>query len=352
MTVRVLIVDDSALVREALDQALRSDPDIQVVGAAAHPYEAVEIMRQETVDVLTLDIEMPRMDGLTFLRKIMNQRPLPVVICSTLTDAGAAATIEALELGAVEVVTKPKVGTRAFFEEARIRLCDVVKAAAQVRPRRIHPRPRPPVPKPSAPLVRLDTSDKLICLGASTGGTEALRQLLSGLPVDTPPIAIVQHMPAGFTRAFAARLDAEMPFRVEEAQPGQALLRGTAVVAPGDRHLLVSRSGARLEVELRDGPLVSRHRPSVDVLFRSAARCVGSNVAAAILTGMGKDGARGMKDLREAGAATFAQDEATSVVWGMPGAAVELGGVQEVLSLELLAERLLGSTALARANSR
>lgn len=339
MTVRVMVVDDSALVRKAMSTALSSDPDIEVIAVASDPYAAVEAMRSGMPDVITLDIEMPRMDGLTFLRKIMEQHPLPVVICSTLAEKGTRATLEALELGAVDIITKPKLGTQSFFEESRILLCDVVKAAARVRPKR-RPSAARAAPIPSRPR-RLDTTEKIIVLGASTGGTDALRVVLEGLPRDAPGVAIVQHMPAGFTRAFAERLDGLIAPDVKEAEDGDALLRGRVLIAPGDRHLLVRRNGARYEVEVREGPLVSRHRPSVDVLFRSAARSAGVNVVAALLTGMGKDGARGLADLKGAGARTIAQDEATCVVFGMPGAAVALGAAEEILPLDRIAERLL-----------
>ena len=343
MTIKVLVVDDSALVRRALGEVLSSDPEIEVVGTAANPYEAVERMKSGLPDVITLDIEMPKMDGLTFLQKIMSQRPLPVVICSTLAEQGAQATMEALELGAVDVITKPKVGTRRFFQESRITVCDVVKGAAAVQ----SPAPRPapgarskPPPRTAGPK-RLQTTEKIIVLGASTGGTDALKIVLESLPRDAPGVAVVQHMPAGFTRAFAERLDASLEVDVREARDGDGLLRGRVLIAPGDRHLLVRRNGAVYEAELREGPLVSRHRPSVDVLFRSAAHAAGENVVAAILTGMGKDGARGMSDLQAAGARTVAQDEATCVVFGMPGSAIAAGGVQEILPLDAIGPRLL-----------
>lgn len=342
MTYKVLIVDDSAVVRTALSEVLGADPELEVIGTASNPYEAVEVMRGGMPDVITLDIEMPRMDGLTFLEKIMAQHPVPVVICSTLTERGSQETLRALEIGAVDIITKPKLGARAFFAEARVTLCDAVRAAAQVKklrpaPRTAAPRPATRAPRPS----RLRTTEKLIVLGASTGGTEALRVVLESLPQDAPAVAVVQHMPAGFTAAFAQRLDGLLPLEVREARDGDGLLRGRVLVAPGDRHLLVRRNGARYEAELREGPLVSRHRPSVDVLFRSAARAAGANVVAAILTGMGKDGARGIRDLAEAGAMTVAQDEATSVVFGMPGAAIAAGGVKEVLPLDAVGARLL-----------
>lgn len=338
--IKVLVVDDSALVRKSLSAALATDPEIQVIGTAQDPYAAVEVMSKSPPDVMTLDIEMPRMDGLTFLRKIMEQNPVPVVICSTLAEQGAQATLEALELGAVDIVCKPKMGTRAFFEEARITLCDVVKGAARARPKRLRASPKNPETA-NRPVRKLRTTEKIIVLGASTGGTEALRVVLEGMPRDAPAIAIVQHMPAGFTRAFAERLDGLLALKVREATTGASLVRGQVLIAPGDRHLLVRRNGARYEAELREGPLVSRHRPSVDVLFRSAARCAGENVVAALLTGMGKDGARGMGDLRTAGAYTLAQDEATCVVFGMPGAAVAHGAAAEVVPLGDIAGRLV-----------
>ncbi|MBE0617406.1 MAG: chemotaxis response regulator protein-glutamate methylesterase, partial [Proteobacteria bacterium] len=324
-TIRVLVVDDSALVRQTLTDILESDPEIEVMGSAPDPIVAAERMRQEVPDVITLDVEMPRMDGLTFLRKLMAQHPLPVVICSSLAESGAETTLRALEYGAVEIIQKPRLGTKQFLEESRVRICDAVKAAARAKVKRVAPR-RPVEAKLTADAIlpkaksqaMVQTTEKVVVVGASTGGTEALREFLEVLPADSPGIVIVQHMPEHFTKAFAQRLDGLCRVTVKEAEDGDTVLRGQALIAPGNRHTLLKRSGARYFVEVRDGPLVSRHRPSVDVLFRSAARYAGRNAVAAILTGMGDDGARGMAELREAGAHTLAQDEATCVVFGMP----------------------------------
>lgn len=342
--IKVLIVDDSALVRQALIELLSSDPGIEVIGAAGDPYAAVERMKEIVPDVITLDVEMPRMDGLTFLRKIMAQHPIPVIICSTLTEQGAETTLKALEYGAVEIIQKPKVGTRKFFEESRIRICDAVKAAASAKLRVYTPvtvRPKltadAVIPMSHQPKAMVKTTEKVVVVGASTGGTEALRILLEALPMDSPAIAVVQHMPENFTAAFSKRLDGICRITVREAQDGDTMLRGQALIAPGNRHMLLKRSGARYYVEIKDGPLVSRHRPSVDVLFRSAARYAGANAVGVIMTGMGDDGAKGMRELFDAGAHTVAQDEQTCVVFGMPNEAIKLGGVRKVMPLGSLA---------------
>lgn len=354
--VKVLIVDDSALVRQVLTDVLRSDPEIEVVGVAQDPYVAVEKMRTVAPDVLTLDIEMPRMDGLTFLEKLMKQHPLPVVICSTLAASGAESTLRALDLGAVDIITKPKVGTRQFFEESKIRICDAVKAAARARRSRVRaPRPSMVVEaKLSADVIlpratgraMAETTERIAVIGASTGGTEALRVLLEAFPEDAPGTVIVQHMPEKFTRAFADRLNTLCRVRVKEAADGDSVLRGHVLIAPGNKHTLLKRSGARYMVQVRDGPLVCRHRPSVDVLFRSAARYAGKNAVAALLTGMGDDGARGMSELHEAGAHTIAQDKGTCVVFGMPKEAIKRGGVDKVLPLQGIAAEIIRSTRL------
>lgn len=350
-TIKVLVVDDSALVRQTLADIVASDPDLELIGTAADPFAAAKRMESGVPDVMLLDVEMPRMDGLTFLRKIMTQHPLPVVICSSITAAGAEATIKAFEYGAVEVIQKPRLGTKAFFEESRIRICDVLKAAARARltrrtitttPLKVPPKLSAdavlPGPRSSAPM---QTTEKVMVLGASTGGTEALQIFLQALPADAPPVVIVQHMPEHFTGAFASRLNAICKVEVREAADGDALRRGLALVGPGNRHLLLKRNGSRYHVEVKDGPLVRRHRPSVDVLFRSAATYAGRNAVAAILTGMGDDGAAGMRELHDAGAYTIAQDEATCVVFGMPAEAIKAGGVDKVLPLESIAPFML-----------
>ncbi len=346
--IKVLVVDDSALVRQTLIELLSSDPGIEVVGAAGDPYAAVERMKEIVPDVITLDVEMPRMDGLTFLRKIMAQHPIPVIICSTLTEQGAETTLKALEYGAVEIIQKPKVGTKKFFEESRIRICDAVKAAASAKLRVYTPvtvRPKltadAVIPMSYQPKAMVKTTEKVVVVGASTGGTEALRILLEALPMDCPAIAVVQHMPENFTAAFSKRLDGICRITVREAQDGDTMLRGQALIAPGNRHMLLKRSGARYYVEIKDGPLVSRHRPSVDVLFRSAARYAGANTVGVIMTGMGDDGAKGMREMFDAGAHTVAQDEQTCIVFGMPNEAIKLGGVRKVMPLGNLAGEIL-----------
>ncbi len=347
--VRVLIVDDSAVVRQTLKEILCSDPEIEVVGLAGDPYVAADRIAEEAPDVMTLDIEMPRMDGLTFLKKIMSQHPIPVVICSSLADEGALSTIRALEYGAVEIITKPKLGTRQFLEDSRLMLCQTVKAAAAARLRRLSPM-HTVEPKLTADAVlqpaahaMVETTEKVVVVGASTGGTEALKILLEAFPEDSPGIVIVQHMPELFTRAFANRLDGLCAITVKEAETNDTVLRGRALIAPGNHHLLLKRSGARYFVEVKDGPLVCRHRPSVDVLFRSASRYAGPNAVGVILTGMGDDGARGMREMFEAGAYTIAQDEASCVVFGMPKEAIRMNGVKKVLPLDAIAAGVLSA---------
>lgn len=348
--VRVLIVDDSAVVRQTLAKVLGADPEIEVIATAGDPYAAAEKIEEQVPDVITLDVEMPRMDGVTFLRRIMSQHPIPVVICSSLAEAGTQTALEAIESGAVEIVTKPKLGVRQFLEESCTTLCDAVKAAARARLRPVSPR-RTVEPKLTADAVLAPatsamsrTTEKVVMIGASTGGTEALRTLLEALPADTPGIVIVQHMPELFTRAFAARLDGLCAITVKEAESGDTVLRGRALIAPGNHHLLLQRSGARYFVEIREGPLVCRHRPSVDVLFRSAARYAGPNAVGVILTGMGDDGARGMLEMHQTGATTIAQDEATCIVFGMPKEAIKLNGVDKVMPLETIAGAILNAS--------
>lgn len=347
--IRVLIVDDSAVVRQALTETLESDPQIKVMGAARDPFVAADMIAKEVPDVIVLDVEMPRMDGITFLHKIMTQHPIPVVICSTLTEKGAATTIKALEYGAVDIINKPKLGTKQFIEESRIRICDAVKAAARVLVKKIHPAGKPVekkltadaiLPPPSATAM-VQTTERVVVVGASTGGTEALRIFLESLPGDCSGIVIVQHMPEGFTCAFAERLNSICRIRVKEAEDGDAVLRGLALIAPGNHHTLLKRSGARYYVEIKEGPLVCRHRPSVDVLFRSTARYAGKNAIGVIMTGMGDDGARGMREMKDVGAYTIAQDEKSCVVFGMPKEAITMGGVEKVLPLEKIAPEVL-----------
>ncbi|HTQ54273.1 MAG TPA: chemotaxis response regulator protein-glutamate methylesterase [Bryobacteraceae bacterium] len=350
-TIKVLIVDDSALVRQTLSQILSLDPMLEVMATAADPFIAAERIAEQEPDVITLDIEMPRMDGLTFLRKIMTQHPIPVVICSSLAEEGAQSTLKALEYGAVEIITKPRLGSRQFLEEARVTICEAVKAAAGARVHTGGTRTVEPKLTADAILSRptsamLETTEKVVVVGASTGGTEALRAFLEVLPANAPGIVIVQHMPEMFTRAFAQRLDGLCRIEVKEAERNDTVLRGRALIAPGNHHLLLKRSGARYFVDIRDGPLVSRHRPSVDVLFRSAARYAGANAVGIIMTGMGDDGAAGMLEMKQAGAATIAQDEATSVVFGMPHEAILRGAVDRILALPQIAASMLSLVGL------
>ena len=349
--IKVLIIDDSALVRQTLCDILSSDPEIEVVGSAADPILAAERMKTVVPDVITLDVEMPRMDGLTFLQKLMSQHPIPVVMCSSLAESGSETALKALEYGAVDIITKPKMGTKQFIEESKVRICDAVKGAAAARlgpiralrtMKEVSPKYTADVimEKPNAKAMIL-TTEKVVVVGASTGGTEALKLFLEMLPEDTPGIVIVQHMPENFTAAFAKRLDSICRVTVKEAQDNDTVVRGRALIAPGNHHVLLKRSGARYYVEIKDGPLVSRHRPSVDVLFRSAARYAGKNAVGVIMTGMGDDGAHGMKEMFDAGAITIAQDEATCVVYGMPHEAVKLGGVNKVMPLQNIAHEVL-----------
>ena len=353
--IRVLVVDDSAAVRQAMTEVLSADPGIRVIGAAADPFAAARRMREEVPDVITLDIEMPRMDGITFLRKIMAQHPIPVVVCSSLVADRSETMLQALEAGAVEIVCKPEMGVGRFLHDSHERLRAVVKAAAGARlgkaraPQRIEGRLSADavLPPPGALTAMARTTERILAIGASTGGTEALRAFLCAMPENCPAIVIVQHMPEQFTAAFARRLDGIARIAVREAQSGDRLLRGQALIAPGNRHTLVVRSGATYQVEVRDGPLVSRHRPSVDVLFRSVARAAGRNAVGIIMTGMGDDGARGLREMRDAGARTLGQDEASCVVYGMPKEAMRAGGVEEELPLDALPQAALRLAASA-----
>jgi len=355
--IRVLIIDDSATVRQTLTSILESDPQIEVLGVASDPFVAAKRIAEEIPDVITLDVEMPRMDGITFLRKLMAQKPIPVVMCSSLTEAGSETLLQALEAGAVDIILKPKVGVADHLLESKIRICDAVKAAAGAKlagsrrpvPQFTRPAHEPEkkltadamLPPPVATRAMARTTESVVCIGASTGGTEALRVLLEALPPDSPGMVIVQHMPEKFTASFAKRLDSLCAVEVKEAEDGDTVRRGRVLIAPGNKHTLLERSGARYYVSVKDGPLVSRHRPSVDVLFRSAARSAGSNAVGVIMTGMGDDGARGMTEMKQAGAFTLAQDEATSVVFGMPKEAIALGCIDRVVPLQNLAGEVL-----------
>lgn len=356
--IKVLIIDDSASVRQVLTSVLASDPNIEVIGTASDPYMAVRRMRDVVPDVITLDVEMPRMDGISFLRRLMMQHPIPVVMCSSLVDGGSETLHQALAAGAVDVILKPSLGVAEHLQDMRIQICDTIKAAALVRPeRKIHrdvanARSGEPEKKLTADAIlpppsghaMARTTEAVVCIGASTGGTESLRAVLETLPAATCGIVIVQHMPEKFTSSFAQRLNTLCEMEVKEAADGDAVLRGRILIAPGNYHLLLERSGARYYVSVKQGPLVSRHRPSVDVLFRSAARSAGSNAVGVIMTGMGDDGARGLKEMKDAGAVTIAQDEATSVVFGMPKEAIARGGVDRVVPLQAIAREILHAT--------
>ncbi|MBF0155061.1 MAG: chemotaxis response regulator protein-glutamate methylesterase [Magnetococcales bacterium] len=366
--IRVLIVDDSAVVRQTMDKVLSSDPMIEVIGHAPDPFVAAERIKTLVPDVITLDVEMPRMDGLTFLRKIMTQHPIPVVMCSTLTTEGSETALRALEYGAVDIITKPKMGTKQFLEEACISICDTVKAASMCRLSRLPSagattataartsraatlakagKVAPKLtadammPPPAGSRAMVQTTEKVVAVGASTGGTEALREFLEAMPSDSPGIVIVQHMPENFTKAFANRLNSLCQMTVKEAEDNDTVVRGRVLIAPGSKHMMLKRSGARYFVEVRDGPLVSRHRPSVDVLFRSTARYAGKNAVGVIMTGMGDDGARGMKEMKDAGAFNIAQDENSCVVFGMPKEAIKHQGVDVVKPLQQIAQEVL-----------
>jgi two-component system, chemotaxis family, protein-glutamate methylesterase/glutaminase len=341
--VRVLVVDDSAVMRQLLTTLLEADPDIKVVGTAADPQIARERIKALNPDVITLDIEMPHMDGLTFLRKIMTLRPTPVVMISTLTQRGADTTFEALEIGAVDFIAKPTEGLAEALAELAGEIQAKVKAAAGSRVGIRRAVPARSVARPQQPR-RL--ADKIVFVGASTGGVEALKALLLGLPADCPPVLITQHMPPRFTLGFAQRLDRECAMRVSEATHDEPIEPGHVYIAPGSHHLEIARQGSRNICRLSDGPTVSGHRPSVDVLFRSAARVTGKKAVGAILTGMGKDGAEGLLELRRAGAITLGQDEGSSLIYGMPRVAFERGAVMRQHPLEHMAEAILDACAV------
>jgi two-component system chemotaxis response regulator CheB len=357
---RVIVVDDSALVRSLLTEIINKQPDMECIGAASDPLVAREMIRALNPDVITLDVEMPRMDGIDFLSKLMRLRPMPVVMVSTLTERGADVTLRALELGAVDFVAKPKIGVADGLKLLAQDITDKVRIAAKAHLRRLSVHNLPPAPPPGAPaapaassagaapagpapvasLGRLST-EKIIFLGASTGGTEATKEVLTALPPDSPAIVITQHMPAGFTKSYAARLNSLCRIRVAEAKDGERILPGHAYIAPGGFHLSVERSGANYIARVQDGEPVNRHKPSVDVLFRSAARVVGPNALGIMLTGMGADGAKAMKEMRDAGSYNFCQDEASCVVFGMPREAIAVGAAHEVLPLHQIAGKLI-----------
>ncbi|MEJ0039915.1 MAG: chemotaxis response regulator protein-glutamate methylesterase [Gammaproteobacteria bacterium] len=352
--IKVMVIDDSAVVRQVMTGVLGADPGVEVIGAVADPLFAMERMKRQWPDVILLDVEMPRMDGITFLRKIMSERPTPVIICSTLTEAGAATTLEALSAGAVTTITKPKVGLKEFLHDASSELTNAIRVAAKANLRR---RPgaaagtaaaRATAPAGAVPArnsadvilaparekAMARTTERVVMIGTSTGGTQALEHVLTQLPAVCPGLVIVQHMPPAFTGAFASRLNSLSAIEVREAKNNDRVIPGSALIAPGGKHLLLKRSGAQYYVEVKEGPPVNRHCPSVDVLFRSAATCAGSNALGIIMTGMGDDGARGLKEMRDAGAHTIAQDEASCVVFGMPKEAIRLDAAERVMALD------------------
>lgn len=349
--IRVLIVDDSALVRQLLTEMLTATAGIEVVGVAADPYIAREKIKALNPDVLTLDVEMPRMDGLTFLRNLMRLRPMPVVMVSSLTARGAEVTLQALALGAVDFVCKPESGVATGLQHYAAELVDKIRTAAQVQVRPLLTAPMPIIATARSSPVALRTTDRIIAIGASTGGTEAIKAVLQRLPPDTPGVVIVQHIPPGFSAAFAERMNRQTGLVVKEAATGDRIMLGHAYVAPGNRHLMLARDGAYYVCCLSDAVPVNRHRPSVDVLFRSVAQAAGTNACAALLTGMGADGAQGLKELYDLGVHTIAQDEATSVVWGMPGEAVKRGGAAAVLPLTDIAAALYTAAVATRRSS-
>ncbi|MGO2007291.1 protein-glutamate methylesterase/protein-glutamine glutaminase [Vreelandella alkaliphila] len=340
--IKVLCVDDSALIRDLLTEIINSQSDMEVVAVAPDPIAARDLIKQHNPDVLTLDVEMPRMDGLDFLERLMRLRPMPVLMVSSLTQSGSEITLRALELGALDFVAKPSLGIRSGMMEYATEITDKLRAAARSRPRQARHKNAPPPTQLKAPMV---SSEKLIIIGASTGGTEAIRSVLEPLPANAPAILITQHMPGGFTRSFAERLDRLCRISVKEATDGERVLPGHAYIAPGDQHLELVRSGANYVVRLNDGPPVNRHRPSVDVLFHSASKHAGKNAIGVILTGMGKDGAVGLLEMREAGAATIAQNEQSCVVFGMPREAIAVGGAVEVVALDDIPSRLMALIA-------
>jgi two-component system chemotaxis response regulator CheB len=349
-SIHVLVVDDSAVVRQVMQSVLGADPKIKV-SVAADPIIALAKIEREAPDVVITDLVMPRMDGLTFLRKIMAESPLPVVVCSAVAHRRTDDAISALELGAVEVITKPKLGVRDFLHESAVMLLDVVHSAAQAR--LVAARPLPAQPRSTAAAVLSlgsahsshSTGDKIIALGASTGGTEALRAFLQAMPAGCPGIVIVQHMPEVFTRAFAERLNKDCTIEIKEAADGDRIHAGRALIAPGNHHLLVRKNGSACIAQVTDGPLVSRHRPSVDVLFRSVAKAVGAHAVGVIMTGMGNDGAQGLLEMRNSGAQTIAQDESSCVVFGMPKEAIARGAAVAIVPLRHIAERALKMSA-------
>ncbi|MCH7478346.1 MAG: chemotaxis response regulator protein-glutamate methylesterase [SAR324 cluster bacterium] len=336
MTIKVLVIDDSAIVRNILSRELDKDPEVQVVGSAPDPLVASDMIEELKPDVLTLDVEMPRMDGITFLRGLMRHHPMPVVIVSSLTPKGSRIALEALDLGAIEVICKP--GAAYTVGEMSEDLLAKVKAASVAK---LGGHRTPPAVAPAARRSLGETTNKVVAIGASTGGTTALQYILQSLPADVPGVVVVQHMPAGFTRAFAERLDSLCAMEVKEAADNDSVIPGKVLIAPGNHHMQLRRSGARYFVQVQDGPRVKRQRPSVEVLFHAVSKFAGRNAIGVILTGMGDDGADGLLAMKNEGAATIAQDEASSVVFGMPKEAIRLGGVDHIVNLKEIPERIL-----------
>ena len=351
MAIKVYVVDDSAVVRQTLMHLLQGDPDIELAGSAPNPLIAGPVIRKNRPDVLLLDIEMPGMDGLTFLRQIMEESPIPTVICSTLTTDGSKVALEALSAGAVAVVAKPRLGLKQFLEDSRRELLQTLKTAARSRPRPASTLPRPatagmsPVVRPVIAGLHALSVNKPVVIGSSTGGTQALELVITSLPADAPGIAVVQHMPEKFTAMYAQRLDGICAMNVREARDGDRLERGVVLIAPGGRHMQLRKAGGQYYAAVADGPPVNRHKPAVDVLFRSVAECAGKDVLAIILTGMGDDGARGMKLLHDRGARTLAQNEETCVVFGMPKESIALGAVDEVIPIGQVAAAIMAFDA-------
>ncbi|MHB1654955.1 MAG: protein-glutamate methylesterase/protein-glutamine glutaminase [Burkholderiales bacterium] len=349
--IRVLLVDDSAVVRQVLQAILDQEPDIEVIGAASDPIFALEKLTREWPDVIVLDVEMPRMDGITFLKKIMAEHPTPVVICSSLTGKGAETTFQALSAGAVEIITKPQIGLKRFLQESSGELVAAVRAASHANVRRLSKSASVQVASklnadailPAASHAMAQTTERIVAIGTSTGGTQALEVVLTALPRVCPGIVIVQHMPEKFTALFAERLNGLCQIEVREAKNNDRVIPGLALIAPGGKHMFLKRSGAYYHVEVVDGPLVNRHRPSVDVLFRSVAKFAGKNATGIIMTGMGDDGARGLKEMLDAGATTVAQDEASCVVFGMPKEAIKMGSAEKILPLNKIHLAILGN---------
>ncbi|WP_293761220.1 chemotaxis response regulator protein-glutamate methylesterase [uncultured Aquitalea sp.] len=351
MTIKVMIVDDSAVVRQVLTEVFSATSDIQVSDVAMDPIVAMDKMKQRWPDVIVLDVEMPRMDGITFLKQLMSSHPTPVVICSSLTQKGTDISMQALAAGAVEVIAKPTSGVKQFLQESNNLLVQAVRGAAAARMSRVRSLPATPIetrPKLSADAIltaptgqqMFQTTERIVAIGTSTGGTQALETILTKLPRTCPGLAIVQHMPEKFTASFADRLNRLSEIEVKEAATGDRILPGRALIAPGGKHMMIKRSGAFYQVEVVDGPLVSRHKPSVDVLFRSAAKFAGKNATGVIMTGMGDDGAKGLKEMHDAGAHTIAQDEDSCVVFGMPKEAIKLGAADEVMPLDMITKAI------------